>query len=321
MRQWLRALLAAPIAVAESGCGLSVAQLPELWDQSVPYATERMEMQIKTAIFCELRKGAILARTNNKSEYYYDKENVTSPNDLPFADNWGVQVTLILTADEKSSLTPNVSLKSPIHPAVVFGQSVARSFTMGLGGTLSSEDVRYDKFNFYYTAGDLINGAGSGDICGTPPTALLGPKSTSSPFIDGINLGIKEWLPGAVTVSDFQRSSRASKNGEGPALGTSGSFVSDSATYDNKFVIVSSGNVTPTWNLVRVATGSSTFLDMNRTRTHELLITIGPGTTKEVTDKKTRKTVRVNTGPSSAALNSHLASEIGSAVSAAIGSH
>jgi len=281
-----------------------------------------MELQIKAAIFCELRKGAIKARAlNGGQQYYYKNNSVTSPNDLPFPDSWGAQVTLTLTADEKTGLTPNVSLKNPIAPAPVFGQNVSQSFTMGLGGTFSSQDVRYDKFSFYYTAHDLVADASANDICGLPPTALLGPKSTSSPFVDGTNLGIQEWLPGAVAVSDFQRSSRAAETGEGPALGTSGSFSADSATYDNKFVIVSDGNVTPTWNLVRVGTGSTPLFDLNRTRTHELLITVGPGTTVQSFDKKTGKTVRVNSGPSSAALNDHLASEIGSAVSAAVGSH
>ena len=270
-----RTPLLVALAIAESGCGLSVAQLPEVWDASDPDATAHMEMQIKTAIFCELRKGAITARRVNSSQYYYGKENVTSADDLPFPE-LGAQVTLTLTADEKTSLTPSVSLKDPIAPKAVFGQNVAQSFTMGFGGTLSSQNVQYDKFNFYYTARDLIRGAGPNDICGSPPTALLGPKSASSPFVNGTNLGIEEWLPGAVAVTDFQRSSRAKKTGEGGPLGSGGSFASDSITYDNKFVIVSDGNVTPTWNLVRIGTGSSSLFDLNRTRTHELLITVGP---------------------------------------------
>ena len=117
----------------------------------------------------------------------------------------------------------------------------------------------------------------------------------------------------------FQRSSRASETGEGPALGSSGSFTSDAITYDNKFIIVSEGSITPTWNLIRVGTGTTPLLNLNRTRTHELLITIGPGTATKTVDKKTGKRKLVNTGPSSAAINAHLASEIGSAVANAIG--
>jgi hypothetical protein len=298
----------------QSGCGLSVSQLPEVWDRTGPYATAEMEMQIKRAIFCELRDAAIAARGSNKSRYFYRDVEVTSAADVPFADSWGAQVTLTLTADEKTALTPNVTFKNALAPS----NGVAQNFNLGVAGTLSSQNVRYDKYNFFYTAYDLISHAGEGDICHSPPAKLLGPASSSSPFVDASQLGIREWLPGAVAVSDFQRSSRASLTGEGPALGSGGSFTSDSATYDNKFVIVSDGSIAPTWTLVKIATGSSSLLDLNRTRTHELLITISPGAITIAKDKTTKKLTVRTVGPSPTAINSHFASQIGSAVSAAL---
>jgi hypothetical protein len=314
MRAELRGLILSGLTIALGGCGLSVSQLPEVWDRIDPDATVHLETQIKRAIFCELRQAAIDARGVNSSEYYYKHVNVTSPDDIPFADSWGAQITLTITADEKTALTPNATFKNPLLPS----QGTAQSFNLGLGAILSSQNVRYDKFNFFYTAYDLIRGAGEGDICHSPPKALLGPPSSSSPFVDASQLGIREWLPGAVAVSDFQRSSRESANGEGLPLGSSGSFASDSATYDNKFVIISDGSVTPTWTLVKFATGSTPLLDFNRTRTHELLITIAPGAIKLVQNKKTKKLFVRTVGPSFTALNSHFASEIGSAVAAAV---
>ena len=313
-----RHLFAVISAIPLAGCGLGVAQIPEFWDSADPFATAHLELQIKRAIFCELRKGALEARRLNSNQYTYRNVNVTSANDLPLPDSWGAQVTLTLTVDEKSTLTPNVSLKNPIAPVAVFGQNVAQSFATTFGGAASSENVRYDKYSYYYTASDLIKHAGPADICGVPPTNLLGPPSSSSPFVSASNLGISEWLPSAIAVTDFQRSSRATANGEGAPLGSSGSFASDSITYDNKFVIVTDANMAPTWNLIRVGTGTSPLLDANRTRTHELLITVGPGSTTTQTDPKTGKKRLVSVGPSSAAINSHLASEIGSAVATAI---
>jgi hypothetical protein len=315
-RLYTGALLA--LSLITAGCGTGVSQLPEIWDRADPFATGHMEMQIKAAIFCEMRRGALLARQLNSIDNNYNGKDVTAADDLPFPDNWGAQITLTLTADEKTTLTPTASFKTPLVPVIAHLQSISQSFALNAGGTLSSQNVRYDKFDFYYTASDLINNAAPSDICGTPPTTLLGPPSSSSPFVDGSQLGIADWLPGAIAVSIFQRSSRAAKNGEGPPLGTAGSFASDSATYDNKFVIVSSGNVTPSWNLVRIGTGTSPFFDLNRTRTHELLITVGPGATEQKKDKATGKIVRKNIGPSSSAVNSHFASQIGSAVAAAI---
>ena len=319
MRNLLSAPLSAAVCLVVGGCGLGVSQLPEVWDQSDPASTAHMEIQIKRAIFCELRKGALLARSENSSKYSYKDTNVTSAADLPFPDTWGAQITLTLTADEKSNLTPSVSVKNPIAPVSVFSQNVAQSYTTTFGGTFSSENVRYDKYNFYYTAKDLIDGASQYDVCNSPPSRLLGPPTSSSRFVDASGLGISEWLPGAIFVSDFQRSSRANANGEGDALGVSGSFAADSVTYDNKFVIVSEANVAPTWNLVRIGTGTSSLFDANRTRTHEILITIGPGQTAPgPKNPKTGKKTLVNVGPSAAAINSHLASEIGSAVAAAV---
>lgn len=70
----------------------------------------------------------------------------------------------------------------------------------------------------------------------------------------------------------------------------------DAISYEIKFIIVSSGNVTPMWKLVQVSANTSgTFFSTSRTRTHDLIITIGPN------DGRT--------------LNAHLASEIGQAVS------
>ena len=62
------------------------------------------------------------------------------------------------------------------------------------------------------------------------------------------------------------------------AAGGGGSPQPDTISIEIKFVIVSNGNVTPTWKLVRVSanTGASPLFAVGRTRTHDLIITIGP---------------------------------------------
>jgi hypothetical protein len=70
----------------------------------------------------------------------------------------------------------------------------------------------------------------------------------------------------------------------------------DTLSIEIKFIIVTSGNVTPTWKLLRVtANTSGSLLSLGRTRTHDLIITIGPNNQQT--------------------LNTHLASQIGNAVS------
>jgi hypothetical protein len=79
--------------------------------------------------------------------------------------------------------------------------------------------------------------------------------------------------------------------------GGSGGQTPDTISIEIKFVILSNGNVTPTWKLLRVSanTGSAPLFGLGRTRTHDLIVTIGP--------------------PTPATASTHLASQIGNAVS------
>jgi hypothetical protein len=322
----------AALILALSGCGLTYSALPEVWDRLDPDATYHMEVQVKHAIYCELKRAAIDARDLPWHDRLQYSTKVSTEADRPFPDNWGVLITLTLQADEKSALTPGLSLKTPLHnapvnfrgetigatgllAAITYGPaSIAQSYSLGLGGTLSSQNIRYDKYNFYYTARDLTEPFTAGSSCITGVPHILGPKSTSSPFVDASNLGIHEWLLSAIRVIDFHRSSRAAANDEGDPLGGA---TSDSSGYDNKFVIVSDATISPTWNLVRIGTPSSPLFDANRTRVHELLMTVGPGTFK--LEKTARgKQILLTAGPSASARDSHLASQIGSAVANAI---
>jgi hypothetical protein len=123
-------------------------------------------------------------------------------------------------------------------------------------------------------------------------------------------LGIKDWLVGAMLVNKLLPSSispdvlnsraggRAkSGSGSGRQEGGGGGTRPDTVSYQTKFVIVSSGNLALTWKLLRLSTATAPLLSGGRTRTHDLIITIGPPT--------------VETS------NRHIASEIGAAVSAA----
>ena len=75
----------------------------------------------------------------------------------------------------------------------------------------------------------------------------------------------------------------------------------EAVSYEVKFVIVSNGEVTPVWSLVRVtANNRLPLFRTGRTRTHDLIITIGPQT---------------DGAPTPAASNTHLASQMGNAVS------
>jgi hypothetical protein len=54
----------------------------------------------------------------------------------------------------------------------------------------------------------------------------------------------------------------------------------DVYSYDVKFVVVTSGGVNPVWKLVNINAGNGNLplVNAGRTRTHELVLTFGPGT-------------------------------------------
>jgi hypothetical protein len=280
-----------------------------------------MEMQIKRAVYCELRDAINIAR-GNYNERYYGKHVVTTKEDQPLPDSWGAQITFTFTVDETSKLTPGLTMNTPMPSAISVFQGSApvttpQSFAFGLGGTLSTQATRVDTFDTFYSIGDIAYVYSQKNICDYPNPDLMGPDSASSLLLVKSNLGIKEWLPQAFQVADFLRSSRAAETGEGPALGGSAAHAADSMSYHIKFIVISSINATPTWKLVRVSANTSgTLLDVNRTRTHDLLLTIGPGSVEKVKTKG--GAVARQVVPSQSAANSHLAQQIGSAVAAAL---
>jgi hypothetical protein len=236
---------------------------------------------------------------------------------------WSGKSLLRLKVEFLSSPCPGLSLNEVLPNAVkAFGVAntvtTPQSFTLGFGGTLSSTATRIDKFNPQYSIAFLSKPKTKDSVCdpANDPFVRIGWNTpSSSPFIIESHLGIKDWLLGALVVNDLLPSDvppskspkpKSAPSGDGGSSGggatkadTSGGGATkaDTISYEIKFVIVSSGNVTPTWKLVRVSanTGSSPLFGLNRTRTHDLIITIGPNTT--ATD------------------NSNLASQISSGVS------
>jgi hypothetical protein len=297
------------LALAQVGCGTAVPKIPEVWDLAADqYATQDMEMQVKRAIFCELRAAVQIARDKVQYKTTYHGKLVSTAADQPVPDSWGVQSTLKFTVDESSKINPGATYLATLNKAT------SETFSVGAGGQLSSDATRTDTFESFYTVSDLYHVLSEQQVCEKPDSQYIGPPSHSSPFVVLSDLGIRDWLPAATETSAYLRSSRKDPSGEGPPLGSSGSFAADSFSYDVKFVIVTDVNVTPVWKLVRVSTPSSPALfDTSRTRTHELILTIGPGATVAVKNAK-GKIVSKSVGPSMSAANSHLAQQIGSAV-------
>jgi hypothetical protein len=205
-----------------------------------------------------------------------------------FIDGFGIQTTLTLTYDEKGALAPGVSWAPP---------SPANSiFTLGAGLTLSSDATRTNKIDGYYLVSDLQN-AGCSDAA--RPNGL---------FLLQSDLKLSEWLFTAVSASMTN-----TVNFKTTALAVKDSILQ----HEVKFVIDTSATATPSWKLTRVTVNpNGNFLTLNRTRTNDLTITMGPAVKSVVAAemKNGRRTMVVSRVPDRRAADLHLAAQIATSI-------
>ena len=184
-------------------------------------------------------------------------------------------------------------------------------FSVGLGATLSSQATRIDKFYSYFSVAQLKASMAYPDTsCRRFDNdgQLVDISHEGASYLVSGNLGIDAWLKSALIQQNGIPSS--------PELQSAFTKL-DVISYDVKFIVITTGTVTPSWKFLKLTAGTgSPFASANRTRTHELILTLGPNSTATVTDKKGKKTV-INS-PSGAAGNLHFSSEIGQAVSSAV---
>ena len=185
---------------------------------------------------------------------------------------WAVQTTLDLQVDESGSLNPGATyIDSP-------------TVSIGAGACLSSQATKESKFGSYWNL-DKLKGAGSS------PCANGRPVGSSLLLSE---LGIAQWLKDSLRSRYFLPSSEGKKGDP--------FFKQDFLSLHVKFIVTSSGSVTPAWKLVRVTTGNGglPLVGAGRVRTHDLLLTFGP---------------TFAAGSPNLAISSHAAQDFGIAVS------
>jgi hypothetical protein len=257
-------LLSALAFLPLNGCGTYVPQMQEIWDTSkIPILTAGGELEFRI-----------------KEKVYCDIVQAINENKDLLPRKWRVQITLDLQVDETGAINPGVSFINPLPSS--------QSYTTALGATFSSQGTREDKFGNYWNVDKLRNF--NGGTCQQDRQEWHG----SSPLLES-ELGISKWLSDQLIANQVLPSSPLSPNAEA-------SFKQDVLSYHVKFIVITSGNATPTWKLVRIATGNGSLplTSANRTRTHDLLVTFGPA---------------FKPGAANIALSSHSAQEIGIAVS------
>jgi hypothetical protein len=258
--------LSAPIWLLLNGCGTYVPALQEFWEGTespILTAGGVLQYKIKQKVYCSIVDAVAASRAEGL---------------LP--RGWAVQVTLDLQVDETSALNPGASLIKPLPRS--------QSFSLGLGGIASSQATREEKYGTYWNLDKLLGPTGN------PCNPSAPPEHGSSLLIES-HLGITEWLIDALANEYAIPASTVPKD-------TDNVFKQQSLSLHIKFIIITTGTVTPTWKLVRLASGNGSLplASANRTRTHDLLVTFGPA---------------FKAGTPNLAINSHAAQELGISVS------
>jgi hypothetical protein len=211
---------------------------------------------------------------------------------LVWLDAWGAQITLTLTIDEKSSLNPGVVFNTPMIGSTTyfpnntlktpFSVATPQSYNLGLGGQFSADATRKETLSLYIGfdqfMGNLSKQFVEGSLSQNKVASLLIEATAQCPNENGIfiqsDLKLKEWMEDVTLPAREQEGLDYASALAAEAKAAKKDVISHEVT----FVIVYGGNITPTWKLVRVSadTGSGTFLGATRTKTQDLVITMGP---------------------------------------------
>jgi hypothetical protein len=280
-----------------TGCGMSVPPLEfgEAPGTEAKIHSAQFVKSIAGHVHCELRRALY--------DTIHDLET-------PWLWDWSAQISLTVTVDEKSSISPGLSLTKflpgfvnhfPNGTTLSTGQSVG----IGLGAGAGADANRVEVITWFLDFKDLHQ-----EVIQLKEKIAIPCELTGTYPIEG-SLFIEQGLYAGVET--------ASTKGlvAQPKLGAL-SVISHHVTFD----VNVTGNVTPTWKLVNVSanTGSGTLIGGTRDRKDDLLITMGPTEIKPpgTPTADGTPTAGGTKGPSTAAINSHLAAQIGQAVATAI---
>ena len=301
LARWPAVLL---VASALCGCGAHTPQLHEVWEEAD--LDDDLALRVKKSIYCEFRLA--VAALGPVKVYLAGKPVDSIP------DDWGAQITLQLQVDETSALSASAAYNRTLPTAVAkfAGQSpvnVPQMFSLPVSGTGSTQATRIDKYYSFFSMKDLKKPYDPVETSCRKNTEDFQDldRHGSSPLLSG-DLGIATWLRGALHAQTAIPSSLLPK---------SQATKLDVLSYDIKFIIITNGTINPTWRLVSLSTavGALPLFSANRTRTHDLLLTLGPTQQVSTSSKKGEK--GSVSAPSLEAANVHLTGEFQQAISSA----
>lgn len=264
MHRSLRVTAMLPLLGALTGCGLSVPEKTfppraEIPPSQSPYQTEEgnYENNIVIHLVCEVANGLYAAE-----ESFH----------LPWlrSSKWGTAITLTITAQNQSGLSPGLSFFKPFENYVFKfplngNVTAARSFTMGAGGSVSANAQRTETIQF-----TLLNSAMINQVKNHHPNC---ESFETGAMIDG-DLKIREFIYDKAQISKIGNINLyAGKN-----VSIAGNYPGyNTFTETITFIATLSGNLNPSWKLSDFSnnTSGASLLSATATYTNTAIITIG----------------------------------------------
>lgn len=227
-----KVLLSGFMSFSLGGCfGLDTPTMEEVYE---PYGDQRLlENIIINHVKCELRQGL----------YFSLNDDLYLGHKVDWLRNYGAKVTLKITADEKASSSPGITLKPK------------QFFNLGLGGSVSANATRAESLGFTYDFQALLKNQD-----------LVSKCPNSDGFQINSNLRIAEFMRNKVFVARVPGTTYP--NGSASPFNT--------FNYEATFVSSYSGSFTPTWTFSDIVSTGNPLLSSMRTKTHYLTITLGP---------------------------------------------
>jgi hypothetical protein len=272
-----RNLSALFIVLYLGGCGLSVPQMADIYQN--PRDEKQFENIIVQNVKCELHRGV-----QNTFDYFGADPGIA------WLRGWGATVNLKLTVDEKSTLTPGLSLNRVFANAVTFfpaggDVTTAQGSGVGLGVQASADATRTETIAVTYAFQDLLAEGRIDGPCDHEDGVLIQSDLKIAEFI--FNKAFIATVPGSTGNTPY-------------------SVFNEEIT----FVVSYGASATPTWQFLKVTIDtSSPLFNATRTKTHDLTITLGPAS--PATQARPAQIARQ-------AQDVHLAALIGQSVATAI---
>lgn len=250
---------------------------------------KRIMFDVIRGVQCEIRWSVMEQLKRDRSGDYGARK-------LVWFEKWNALIDLNLQIEDALAFNPGVSLKTPnwVDASVGLGdysqpRAVAQSYNLGLGGGVSYTTSREDKVQFAYPFGIFVDD-GQPHLDSPARCYNIGGVAISA------NLKINDWLDDVlepIRKCAFLGLPAREDDPITPIVGGSEVILTDtcrrmdfsksiggdpitSISHKITFRLTFNANVTPSWDLVRVATTASPLFDASRKDTSELLMTFGP---------------------------------------------